>query len=711
MQAPASPRRPLLPTLAIAVIAVVPFLPALRGGFLYDDHPLIVDNPYIHRLHWFARWFTSDFWNVTGKTAGNHHVGYWRPLVTASYALDWQLSHGPLVFHLTNLMMHAAVCVLVFVALRRWLASTWPAFAAAALFAIHPTKAECVAWISGRTDLLCALGVLLAGGGIARRLRGARGGIALEVAGTVVAYLSKEQAVILPVFACIEAWVALGRPAIDLPTAKRAVRTALPQLGVAVAYVVLRALVLPIGAATPIPLLDHLVSVLETIGRFVALTFVPRRLSIQHAIVHLTHHHMVHAWGYVALGGAATATLVALAVALRRRWPAATVGIGMYLVILLPTSNLKYTNLVELVSERFLYLPVLGLALVAGAALAAADATWRRRGFALAAACGLALGAISASRAADFANEDAFWQREIAMHPDGPQAQQYILDKAILDNQYKAALRILGDMTAAEASYDPAFDRQEMIASYASLALMHLIPDHDPAALRALDTFIKELLAHDRPVARLSVRGVKLAVSMDSPTFAKTLEPYAPALEAYRADIASRLGDDTAALRLAAASRVLCKLCMASITADALAHARSGRLDVALAIVNQASADVQSRELDLLHQQIERARRDAQTIASTTGTAQLAARGQLLGDLTLWGRAYDTLAPHRTELLQVPDAAKTFAELAFRAGEPKVARDVLTAVAPGDLAIDFQVWTDAMGWSDDSAPTRASPAR
>ena len=386
---------------------------------------------------------------------------------------------------------------------------------------------------------------------------------------------------------------------------------------------------------------------------------MPRRLSIQHAIVHLTHHHMVHAWGYVALGGAATATLVALAVALRRRWPAATVGIGMYLVILLPTSNLKYTKLVELVSERFLYLPVLGLALVAGAALAAADATWRRRGFALAAACGLALGAISASRAADFANEDAFWQREIAMHPDGPQAQQYILDKAILDNQYKAALRILGDMTAAEASYDPAFDRQEMIASYASLALMHLIPDHDPAALRALDTFIKELLAHDRPVARLSVRGVKLAVSMDSPTFAKTLEPYAPALEAYRADIASRLGDDTAALRLAAASRVLCKLCMVSITADALAHARSGRLDVALAIVNQASADVQSRELDLLHQQIERARRDAQTIASTTGTAQLAARGQLLGDLTLWGRAYDTLAPHRTELLQVPDAAKT----------------------------------------------------
>ena len=704
MQAPASRRHPLLPHLAIAILAVLPFAPSLRGGFLYDDHALIGDNPYIHRLHWFARWFTSDFWNVTGTTAGNHHVGYWRPLVTASYAIDWQLSSAPFVFHLTNLLVHAAVCVLAFVALRRWLAATWPAFAAAALFAIHPTKAECVAWISGRTDLLCALGVLLAAEGIARRLRGVRGGIALEIAGTIIAYLSKEQAVILPAFACVEAWVALGRPAIDLPTVKSALRTAVPQLGVAIGYVVLRALVLPIGASTPIPLVDHVATVFETIGRFVALTFAPHRLSIQHAIVHLSHHHVVHAWGYVALGGTATVALIGLAVALRRRWPVATVGIGLYLAVMLPTSNLKDANLLELVSERFLYLPVLGIALVVGAALAAVGPTWKRRGFALAAACALALGAMSASRAADFADEDVFWQREIAMHPDGPQAEQFIVDKAVADNQYKAVLRILGNMTAAEAAYDPSLDREVMIAAYASLALLHLIPDHDPAALRTLDAFMKELLDHDRPVARLSLRGVELAVSLDSPRYAKTLEPFAPALWAYRADIASRLGDDSTALRLASGARAACKLCVVSISAEALAHARSGQLDAALAVVEQASADVQSSDLVALRQQIEKAKHDAQTAASTTGTAQLEARAQFLGGLQLWGRAYDALAPHRTEIMQAPKLAKMFAELAFRAGEPQVARDVLGVVAPRDLAVDFAVWADAMGWRDDPRP-------
>ena len=76
--------------------------------------------------------------------------------------------------------------------------------------------------------------------GIGRRLRGARWGLALELVGTIGAYLAKEQALILPAFAAVEAWVALGRPALDRAAVKRCIVVALPQAAVAIAYLVVR---------------------------------------------------------------------------------------------------------------------------------------------------------------------------------------------------------------------------------------------------------------------------------------------------------------------------------------------------------------------------------------------------------------------------------------------------------------------------------------
>ena len=106
-----------------------------------------------------------------------------------------------------------------------------------------------------------------------------------------------------------------------------------------------------------------------------------------------------------------------------------TVGIGFYFVTLLPTSNLVPTQMITLISERFLYLPLLGAALVVGGVLEAQDATWRRRGYALAAACAVALAALAASRSADFADEDALWARELSMHPESRQAGLYFVPR------------------------------------------------------------------------------------------------------------------------------------------------------------------------------------------------------------------------------------------------------------------------------------------
>src|SRR5262249_16745468 len=60
-------------------------------------------------------------------------------------------------YHLTNLLLHTANVVLLFLALRRMTGAVWRSAAVAALFAVHPLHVESVAWVSERKDVLSGL--------------------------------------------------------------------------------------------------------------------------------------------------------------------------------------------------------------------------------------------------------------------------------------------------------------------------------------------------------------------------------------------------------------------------------------------------------------------------------------------------------------------------------------------------------------------------
>jgi tetratricopeptide (TPR) repeat protein len=59
--------------------------------------------------------------------------------------------------HLTNVLLHAAEAVVLFLALRRMTRATWPSAWVAAVFAIHPLRVESVAWVAERKDVLSGL--------------------------------------------------------------------------------------------------------------------------------------------------------------------------------------------------------------------------------------------------------------------------------------------------------------------------------------------------------------------------------------------------------------------------------------------------------------------------------------------------------------------------------------------------------------------------
>ncbi len=201
--------RNALLALALALLAVGPYLPSLRGSLVWDDRKLIEQETRFFSPHFLREVWTNDFFS---DVEDSFRYGYYRPLVSIGYFLTWR-AYGtdPRPYHVTNVLLHLAVVLLLFLIAVRVLGLEpgW-GFLAAALFAVHPVHVESVAWIAGRTDVQCALflglSVLAAGEGL-RRCPAWPWWLAAAAA-QVAAMLSKEMAVVWPIAAAVPALAA-----------------------------------------------------------------------------------------------------------------------------------------------------------------------------------------------------------------------------------------------------------------------------------------------------------------------------------------------------------------------------------------------------------------------------------------------------------------------------------------------------------------------
>lgn len=86
------------------------------------------------------------------------HAANWHPLTWLSHMTDVTLfGMNPRGHHLTNVACHAAAAVLLFLLFVRLSGAVWQSFFVAALFALHPLHVESVAWVAERKDVLSAL--------------------------------------------------------------------------------------------------------------------------------------------------------------------------------------------------------------------------------------------------------------------------------------------------------------------------------------------------------------------------------------------------------------------------------------------------------------------------------------------------------------------------------------------------------------------------
>ena len=126
-----------------------------RNGFInYDDDVYVTSNRHVQAGLSAA----TIQWAFTTFDAAN-----WHPLTWISHALDCQIFKlNPAGHHYINLLLHCANVVLLFLLLTDATKRTWPAFIAAAIFAVHPLNVESVAWIAERKNVLSMLFLLLA---------------------------------------------------------------------------------------------------------------------------------------------------------------------------------------------------------------------------------------------------------------------------------------------------------------------------------------------------------------------------------------------------------------------------------------------------------------------------------------------------------------------------------------------------------------------
>jgi tetratricopeptide (TPR) repeat protein len=152
------------PLLIPGLLVFLLYLPALTYGLVWDDTIFLRDLPdYRDPVLWLVALFRPFVLSPD----------YFRPLTLLTFVGEFRLGGSPLLFHLTNLLLHSINTLLVsLLAWRLWVPVSSrskptfrlmaPALAAGLLYGLHPALIEGVAFISGRFDLLMTTFVLLA---------------------------------------------------------------------------------------------------------------------------------------------------------------------------------------------------------------------------------------------------------------------------------------------------------------------------------------------------------------------------------------------------------------------------------------------------------------------------------------------------------------------------------------------------------------------
>jgi Flp pilus assembly protein TadD len=335
--------------LVLAAITFAVFGQTLTHEFInFDDNNYVYDNPVVAQ----GLTFKGIVW------AFSCHASNWHPLTWLSHELDCQIyGLNPAGHHLTNVLLHTATVIALFLVLRQMTGALWRSAFVAAVFAIHPLRVESVAWVAERKDVLSGLFFMLTIGAYvcyARRpWSPVRYGLVMLF--FALGLMCKPMLVTLPLVLLLLDYWPLQR--VEPRKLTGLVLEKLPLLALSaascVATVIAQAAIIkPVGSfPLPMRLANALVSCMVYLGQVV--------WPVGLAVFYPYPHNGLPAWE-VGLAGTLLAGFSAVVWWWRRKQPWLLVGWVWYLVMLLPVAGIVQAGL-QAHADRYTYLPQIGI--------------------------------------------------------------------------------------------------------------------------------------------------------------------------------------------------------------------------------------------------------------------------------------------------------------------------------------------------------------
>ena len=412
--------------LVLAILAV--FGQTAHFEFVnYDDQHNVFQNPVVQE---------GLSVKAVGWAFAHTQVANWIPLTTLSHMLDCQLfGQRAGGHHLVNVFWHAATAVLLFLVLRQMTGSLWRSAFVAALFAVHPLRAESVAWVSERKDVLSGFFFILTVAAYVRWVRKrSRAGYLAVVLLFALGLMAKSMVATLPFVLLLLDYWPLGRirgmqrsevrgqnseggeqripsvPFLGL------VKEKIPLFGISAISCVVTARVPGLIVPNHIPVLERIDNALTSYAVYLRQMVFPAELA-----AHYPNAPKGQPAWMVCLALVLLAAITAGVVAWRKKHPFLLMGWLWYLGMLFPVIGIIQISSDAAHADRYTYLPGIGVTIAGTWAVADWSARWKHRRVISGGLMGVAIGLFTVwghNQTSYWRNDEALWSRALACTSD-----------------------------------------------------------------------------------------------------------------------------------------------------------------------------------------------------------------------------------------------------------------------------------------------------
>jgi tetratricopeptide (TPR) repeat protein len=439
----------------LAVLALAVYGQSLAYNLVYEDRRSVLLNTLIDSWSRVPQYFTTDL-------SSAHGSNFYRPLTLLYQRLIYaMIGTSAWGWHAGSVLLNMLCVLLVFSLARLLLRDTTTAFFAAALWAVHPTHVEAVTWISAAGDPLMTVFVLASAVAYLHWRNGeSPAWLAASLASGAAALLTKDMAVVTP---------ALLSAFLLLPAARRRsvqVAALAAFWAETFAFLAIRSHILhgfshPLSGASNA---DMILTWPAAIAFYVRDMFFPVEMTPSYPFDFV---HSANSPGFLwpLLGLMVLAAGLTWLLRKTTEWRLYVVCLAWIAVPLAPAMYLKLFVPYEIVHDRYLYMPTIGLCIAAAAAITSlASRTESSAGVRLRGLIAVLLVGVSAAATVGY---ESWWQSDLTLYkrilsiaPDDMAAQLDLSVVLMEHRQYEAAIRIL-DAVLQQAPHnaDANFDR------------------------------------------------------------------------------------------------------------------------------------------------------------------------------------------------------------------------------------------------------------